>query len=199
MKFRVKSELTYQVLQPSTLILSIHALRTPGQTVLEEVLQVEPYIRVEEIASPANTNRFTRLEVTEPSPTFTLSYQATVDTQYQVIDHHEKLEPVPVVQLEGDVIPLLFPSRYCQSDKLQRLAYKKFGHIENVYLKVLAIADWIFENIDYLSGSTDAGTSAFDTRHAARRGVPGLRPPGHRAVPGALDSRALLHRLCLSS
>lgn len=162
MKFRVNSELNYQVLQPSTLILGIHALRTPGQTVLEEVLQVEPYIRVEEITSLANTNRFTRLEVTEPL-TFTLSYQATVDTSYKEIDHHEKQGAVPVVQLDADVIPFLFPSRYCQSDKLQRLAYNKFGKIENVYLKVLAITDWIYENVEYLSGSSNAQTSAFDT------------------------------------
>ena len=28
---------------------------------------------------------------------------------------------------------------------------------------MVAIADWIFENIDYISGATDAETSAFDT------------------------------------
>ncbi|CAN5898911.1 transglutaminase family protein [soil metagenome] len=162
MKFQVHSELTYEVQQPSTLILSIQALRTPGQTVLEENLEVEPYIRVEEISSATSTHRFTRMEVTEPL-TFTLSYRATVDVHYQEIDHDEKLGPVPVVQLDADVIPFLFPSRYCQSDKLQRLAYNKFGQIGNPYLQVLAITDWIYDNVEYLSGSSNSQTSAFDT------------------------------------
>ena len=61
--------------------------------------------------------------------------------------------------LDADIIPYIFPSRYCQSDKLQRLATKEFGGIENTYLKVLAINEWIYNNVEYLSGSTDSGTS----------------------------------------
>ncbi len=80
-----------------------------------------------------------------------------------MLDEHEEVGNVPVIQMDGDTIPFLFPSRYCQSDKLQRLAFKEFGHIENVYAKVLAITDWIFNNIEYVSGSTDSHTSAFDT------------------------------------
>ena len=60
-------------------------------------------------------------------------------------------------------ITYLFPSRYCQSDRLGRLAIKMFGGISHPYDQVVAIADWIFNNIDYLSGATDAETSAFET------------------------------------
>lgn len=162
MKFQVHSEIEYQVQQPSTLILNIHALRTSTQTVLEESLIVEPYIRVEEFSSGQNTNRFVRLEITEEM-TFKISYKATVDTFTTIIDQDQGAEATPVVQLDGEVIPFLFPSRYCQSDKLQRLAYSKFGKIENAYAKVLAITDWIYENVEYLSGSTNSQTSAYDT------------------------------------
>jgi transglutaminase-like putative cysteine protease len=161
MKFRVSSVLQYEVRSPTTLLLSIHALRTPTQAVIEESFTTEPYIKMEELTSANGENRFVRLEVSE-NTTFAISYQATVDTQYQVIEQ-DQLEAVPVVQLDGAVIPFLFPSRYCQSDKLYRLAYSKFGDIPNSYLKVVAITDWIYENVEYLSGSTSSQTSACDT------------------------------------
>ncbi len=161
MKFQVSSSLTYEVRSASTLILSIHALRTPTQAVLEEVFTTEPYLKMEELTSVSGQNRFVRLEVNEPM-NLTVSYKATVDTEFELIGQ-DQLEAVPVVQLDGEVIPFLFPSRYCQSDKLYRLAQSKFGHIEDVYSRVVAITDWIYRNVEYLSGSTTAQTSAYDT------------------------------------
>jgi transglutaminase-like putative cysteine protease len=161
MKFRVSSLLEYEVRSPTTLILSIHALRTPTQAVLEEAFTTEPSVKMEELTPAHGENRFVRLEVNEQT-NLTISYQATVDTRYQVIEQ-DQLEAVPVVELDGAVIPFLFPSRYCQSDKLYRLAYSKFGDIPNSYLQVVAITDWIYENVEYLSGSTSSQTSAYDT------------------------------------
>lgn len=161
MKFRVSSVLQYEVRSPTTLILSIHALRTPTQAVLEETFTTEPSVKMEELTSANGENRFMRLEVNEQT-NLAISYQATVDTRYQVIGQ-DQLEAVPVVELDGSVIPFLFPSRYCQSDKLYRLAYSKFGDIQNSYLQVVAISDWIYENVEYLSGSTSSQTSAYDT------------------------------------
>jgi transglutaminase-like putative cysteine protease len=161
MKFRVSSLLEYEILCPTTLILSIHALRTPTQAVLEETFTTEPPVNAEELTSASGENRFVRLEVSENTP-LTISYQATVDTRYKVIEQAQ-LEAVPVVQLDGTVLPFLFPSRYCQSDKLYRLANHKFGDIQNTYSQVMAITDWIYENVEYLSGSTSSQTSAYDT------------------------------------
>jgi transglutaminase-like putative cysteine protease len=161
MKFQVSSELAYKVQFPSTLLLNIHALRTPMQTVLEEAFQIEPYIRTEELVSANNENRFVRLE-TGDAKEIKITYKALVDTHYTIIDAH-KLEGVPVISLDSSILPFLFPSRYCQSDKLSRLAYDKFGNIGNAFAKVEAIAEWIYRNVEYLSGSTNSQTSAYDT------------------------------------
>lgn len=161
MKFRVSSELAYSVNSPSTLLVNIHALRLPGQTIIEETFNIDPYIRIEELTSADYESRFIRLEV-EQGIQLKISYQAIVDSSYKVIERSQ-MDEVPLMQLDGQVIPFLFPSRYCQSDKLGRLAYKKFGHISNAYEKVLAIVDWIYENIEYVSGSTNSQTSAYDT------------------------------------
>jgi transglutaminase-like putative cysteine protease len=161
MKFQVSSELAYQVYYPSTLLINIHALRLPGQTIIEETFTIDPYIRVEELISAEYENRFIRLEAEEGTH-IRVSYTAVVDTMYKEVERAQ-LEAVPVGQLDGNVLPYLFPSRYCQSDKLGRMAYKKFGHIGNVYEKVMAIIDWIYENIEYAGGTTNSQTSAYDT------------------------------------
>jgi len=161
MKFKVSSQLEYQLLSDSTLILNIHALRTQHQTVLEEVFLMEPYVKSEELISAHGENRFIRLEISEPC-NLKINYAATIDTAVKVIDY-EELEDVPVSQLDTYILSHLYPSRYCQSDKLYRLAQNKFGNIDNAYLKVIALTEWIHRNVEYLSGSTNSQTSAYDT------------------------------------
>ena len=162
MKFKVFSELEYQVKMPSSFIFNIQLSRTSSQVVIEEFITIDPYYQMEEFTSQDGRTRFTRLQVKEKG-TFKISYSAIVDSHYKIIDESQEMNNVPVAKLDADVIPYIFPSRYCQSDKLQKLANKEFGKIENTYIKVLAINDWIFNNVEYLSGSTDSGTSALDT------------------------------------
>ena len=162
MKFNIQSEIIYDVVSPTTFIFNIHALRTNSQQIISESLVLNPQIQVEEFSYNSDSGRFLRLKAIGNS-TFTISYNATVYCNYTVFDQRQEFQTVPVVDLDGEIIPFLFPSRYCQSDKLQKLAYKEFGSIENIYSKVLAITDWIYNNVEYVSGSTNSQTSALDT------------------------------------
>src|SRR5438093_1259552 len=161
MKFEVNAELKYTVQKPSTLILNIHALRTPNQTVLEEVFTVEPYMKFEELVSAHGENRFIRLEIVKRGD-IRILYKATVDNSFKIREYKNHLL-APVAQLNPFVFPYLYPSRYCQSDKLYRFANNKFGLIKNPYSKVIALTNWIHKNVEYLSGSTNSQTSAYDT------------------------------------
>jgi transglutaminase-like putative cysteine protease len=161
MKLEINSELKYKVLSPSTLVLNIHALRSQKQTVLEESLLIEPYVKVEELASEHSENRLIRMDILKEEE-ISISYRAIVDNFYKVTDLSNEA-PVSVARLDPSVFPYLYPSRYCQSDKLFRFANNKFGGIKNNYLKVLALTDWIYNHVQYLSGSTNSQTSAYDT------------------------------------
>jgi len=161
MLFHVSCELEYTARIPSTLILNVHAQRNGSQTVVEEQFAVEPPVPIQEFAPDGNGNRFTRLE-TGQHQTLAVTYRASIDCDYQTYAAR-KVEATPVAQLDSAAIPYLFPSRYCQSDRLGRLAWDLFGQIENPHEKVVAIADWIFDNVEYLRGTTDSVTSAFDT------------------------------------
>jgi transglutaminase-like putative cysteine protease len=161
MKFNVFTEMEYTVRSASTLILNISALRTPHQTVISEEFNINPYLKTEELLSVSGENRLIRFEVTEPC-NVKVTYKATVDNSYKIVNY-EGIYDESATLLDQTVLPYLYPSRYCQSDKLYRLAHNLFGHIVNPFTKVIALTDWIHRNVQYLSGSTNAQTSAFDT------------------------------------
>jgi len=162
MKFNVYSELAYEVFSPTTFIFNIQAARLPNQEIIEEELFINPAIEFEEFSLTNNEARFVRLTVNQ-GINFTITYKATIDLQYTIIDELNLLASVPIAAINYDVIPYLFPGRHCQSDKLRKLAMKEFGYLPNEYAKVIAITEWIFNTTDYISGATDSGTSAIDT------------------------------------
>lgn len=161
MRFNVSSKLTYDVKESSTIILNIHAMRSSKQTVLQESFNIEPYFKSEELLPVQGENRYVRFEIPEPT-IVNIEYNALVDTSVKKTAGI-LLNDVPVMQLHPSVLPYLSPSRYCQSDKLYRFANSRFGKIESAFEKVLALTRWIYDNVEYLSGSTNSETSAYDT------------------------------------
>ncbi len=162
MIFEIFSELQYEVYLPTTFIFSVQAVRSDKQVILEETLTTDPQLMVEEITGPEGESRFIRLKV-DANNHFGIRYQARVDIDYNTIHQRRLVHTVPVNKLDEDEMHYLFPSRYCQSDKLQKLAFKEFGNIETAFGKVAAITEWIYNNVEYTSGTTNSSTSAYDT------------------------------------
>jgi transglutaminase-like putative cysteine protease len=160
MIFDVTAELDYTVGFRSAMILSVHAQSNAAQAILEETFTIEPRVDCREFADDAG-NRFVRLE-TGANKQLSLRYRAKVDCDFEVRTA-SRIATTPVASLEDAALPFLFPSRYCQSDRLGRLAWDLFGKLEKPHDKVVAIADWIYANVEYLRGTTDSGTSAYDT------------------------------------
>ena len=195
MLFHVASHLEYAAKFPSTLILNIHAQRSASQVILEEQFSVEPRVKIAEFTAEGTGNRFLRLE-TGRHKKLTVGYSASVECDFQTY-RAGAVEPTPIADLSAASIPYLFPSRYCQSDRLSRLAWDLFGKIENPHEKVVAISDWIHENVEYLRGSTTSVTSAYDTVTQRTGRLPGLFTPGDRALSRVEHPGALLLGLCL--
>ncbi|MFD0795356.1 transglutaminase family protein [Mucilaginibacter litoreus] len=161
MKFKVSAELGYDVRSSSTIVLNIHALRTAHQTILSESLTISPAIDAEELTNITTENRFVRLDIPEPG-NYNIRYEAVVDNCFEVRSYAEYSE-TPLGSIDAGVFVYLNPSRYCQSDKLYRLAENTFGKIKGNYNKVVAITRWIHQNVEYLSGFSNSETSAYDT------------------------------------
>jgi transglutaminase-like putative cysteine protease len=167
MRFSVGSELTYSAVRDTTLILGIEAQRIAGQRIVREQFTVTPNMPSEAQEIAETRNRYRRL-LLKPGR-YVIRYEAEVET-LPVIQMPENVSEVPVGELPLDVMSLLFPSRYCESDQLGRFAWRRFGDGPAGYAKVDAICDWIHDNVDYLEGSSHGGTSAHDT-FTTRAGV----------------------------
>lgn len=146
--------------QPCDLILNLHAARTHNQSVVKESLHIDPPLPSDYLVDSALGNRYTRLQAF-PGP-LSVRYEATVD-----IDHYfaspDVLGELPIARLPMHVLPFIYPSRYCQSDRLRKLATREFGHLRQGYRRAQAIQDWVLAHTTFTAMSSNSSTSALDT------------------------------------
>ena len=162
-RLKLSIGLNYEIAnQASDFIFNIHAAQTTHQRIVAETLHITPpLIPVAYVyPDPANGTRYMRLKA--GPGLMSLQYTATVD-----IDHHVEspacINEIPVSQLPPSVLAYVYPSRYCQSDRLRRFAAREFGHLRQGYWRVQAIQEWVRQRTTFLSGSSNDSTSAVDT------------------------------------
>jgi transglutaminase-like putative cysteine protease len=153
--------LSYEITQPGCdFIFNIHAAQTQHQTVVWENLHISQPVLPSMYTDAVSHNRYLRLKAL--AGPLTVRYEATVDLAHHVAQPLEVAE-VPVAQLPGSVLPYLYPSRYCESDRLHRLAVKEFGHLPQGYSRVQAICTWVTRRVTFRSNSSTGNTTALDT------------------------------------
>ena len=160
MKFEVCAKINYEAIAPSTLILNIQPFEAEGQFVADEQFNLSPDLKMTEFIAVSGEKRFKVIEIPEAG-SVSIDYKAVVENTVRVIPG-DQLDDILISTMPVSVLPYLNPSRYCQSDKLYRFAFNKFGNIENAFQKVMAIRDWIYKNVEY-GGYTTPQTSAYDT------------------------------------
>ncbi|HEX8465499.1 MAG TPA: transglutaminase family protein [Abditibacterium sp.] len=104
-----------------------------------------------------------------PSGRFSFEFSSQIETQDNQNLPNDAVEHAPS-DIPAECIIYTVPSRYCQSDRLQRLAQSEFGQMTPGGGRVNTIAAWIRQRVEYQYGTTDAMTSAYDTA-AQRVGV----------------------------
>lgn len=159
LKFSI--ELAYQVADAGCdFVFNIHAAQTRQQVVVYETLGISQVLQPDIHTDAVSHNRYLRFH-TVPGP-LTVNYAATVDVHH-FRESPDNLSEIGVLQLPGQVLPYLYPSRYCQSDRLHRLAVKEFGHLRQGYSRVQAIRDWVNQRVTFTSNSSTGYTTAVDT------------------------------------
>ena len=155
----VASDLLYQVDAPTSFLFQIAVAKNPHQRIEDESITVEPNIPLEACKTGPLGNRLHRLRA-EPGP-LTVRYRASV-TLDQKRTPRETLEETPHAALPAEVLPFLNPSRYCESDKLLKMAFDQFGQVPPGHGRVAHLVDWVHERLDYTPGSTGPSTTACD-------------------------------------
>ena len=167
MRFTLGCELGYQTNDNATMILNIEAMGSPQQKIVAESFSINPFILADTHDATESSNRYRRMVA--PPGSYTVRYEAQVDLMPRY-DDPAGIAEVPISALPLEVLPYLYPSRYCQSDRLARFVNREFGQLPRGHGRVTAMCNWIYTQVDYLSGSSDSATSAYDT-FSLRAGV----------------------------
>jgi transglutaminase-like putative cysteine protease len=141
-------------------IFNVHAAHTACQTVTAETLTLSQPIEPRLHTDPVTGNRYLRVRA-QPGPLH-LSYAATIDVAHRRADPAGIAE-VPIQRLPPAVLGYIYPSRYCQSDRLVRLAINAFGSLPQGYRRVQAIRDWVLRQVSFTANTSTSNTSAVDT------------------------------------
>lgn len=159
-RFDLSITLDYNVLSPTDFVFVIQPTNTPYQRVTWESLAIEPDLPVDEEIHGHPANRHLRLH-SEPGA-LRVKYDAIVD-----LVHHfalpADLRETPIAELPASVLQYIYPSRYCQSDRLMDVARSEFGSMQPGYQRVEAIRQWVQSRTRFQVGSSHPGTSALDT------------------------------------
>lgn len=165
MPLHVDVHLSYGVIAPTDILAQVRVAATVEQRLISEVLDVPGTLHHADVIADDNIGVRTWVRV---SDTLDFRYACTVEIERADIDI-AALPAVPPHLLPGEAVRYLMPSRYCPSDQFQSYVGAEFSSLQGG-ARVAAMRDWIVDKIQYVSGSSDARTTALDT-FVQRRGV----------------------------
>lgn len=165
MRLKIEADLQYRMSEPVDVLLAIEAAQLVDQKLISDRLTVDGVGPLRPIDGEDGIGRRTWMEA---SGDVHARYEAMVDIERRPLSI-EALPITPRRDLPPEVIPYLWPSRYCEADLFEAFVEREFPG-ENHGSKILAMSRWIHQHVDYRIGSSDASTSAVGV-FVSRRGV----------------------------
>ena len=165
MRLSIQVELDYYFAQAADVLLAVEVAQLPDQRLVDDLLTVDGVGPLRPVAGGDGIGRRTWMRAEGP---FHAAYRATVDVERPVLPI-DGLPAAALPDLPAELVPYLWPSRYCEADRFESFVEREFDGLDGG-AKVLAMADWIHRRLDYTPGSSDSTTTAVDT-FVARRGV----------------------------
>ena len=141
-------------------IFNLQAAYTPRQTVVQERLSFNQGLSANISTDAPTQSRFIAVHALQGQ--LSVQYSAVVDlTHFKAAPN--KLSEISPQSLPGHVLPYLYPSRYCQSDRLLAFASQQFGSLMMGYSRAQAIRDWVYNHVRFQGNTSNSNTSALDT------------------------------------
>ncbi|WP_293680366.1 transglutaminase family protein [uncultured Phenylobacterium sp.] len=158
MRFSIETRLLYRFQEPCEVLLLVEPASTDTQTVIHERLTAPAGCRLARFEDPLSGER---RAVFDAAGDVEIGYAAEVELA--AVDHDFSGRPAGRVRdLPASVLEHLRPSRYCPSDRLERLVRREFGHLEGGE-KAGAIMDFVGRNLTYEAGVSTCASGALDT------------------------------------
>ena len=160
MLLSVRAAAAYELPAETFILLMVEPpLEGPGHRVLDERLVTTP-TSYSDLRKDLYGNPQRRLLA--PAGTFSFEFTATIEADPNHPVPPDAVEHAPR-DIPAEIMAYTLPSRYCQSDKLAKMAIDEFGRLDPGGGRVLGIAEWVRRHVEYRYGTTDSETSAFDT------------------------------------
>ncbi len=160
MKFNLGCDLAYQVADDTTFIFNVEVARLPRHRDLEDQVVCIPDVPSQSYTAPGLDNRY--LRILASAGDISLRYTAKVDLDVLRADP-KTIDEVPIQDVPLAILPYLLPSRFVPSDRLAAFAAAEFGDLPKGHSRVSAMCSWIYDNIEYQRGSSDAETIATES------------------------------------
>jgi transglutaminase-like putative cysteine protease len=159
MRLGIEAILDYDFNEPTEVLLALEAANLRDQQVIEQSLIINNAGPLTNLIGGSAVGR--RTWTLSGTGRMLATYKATVEVNRTLADI-SKLNKSPLPSLPEDVLPFIWPSRYCEADRFVSFVCGHFPDLEGGAL-VQALVDWVYENLQYVSGSSDGTTSAADT------------------------------------
>lgn len=166
MRVAIEAILDYDFAEPTDVLLAVEAAALPDQRIVSQshIINNAGPLTNKVGGSGVGRRTWTRTGTGRMLST----YCATVDVERPMIDL-ASLNKSPLPSLPEEVLPFIWPSRYCEADRFVSFVCGHFPDLEGGAL-VAALRDWVHDNLIYVPGSSDGATTAADT-FVAQQGV----------------------------
>jgi transglutaminase-like putative cysteine protease len=160
---RVGCRFVFETSQPVPIVLVVRPRPENHQVILQERLTFRGEDGAEEF--PDAQGNINQRWVLPPGQT-TIVHDALVRVSSLPDNFNQKTYYVPVENIPSAVLRYTLPSRYCDSDKMLSFSANQFGSIINGLDRVIAICNWVHQNIRYVtcSGRPDLSASEIMAR-----------------------------------
>lgn len=166
MLLEIDVHLVYTLSEPTDLLLQIEVPDLADQQLESTDLQTSPSTHFAHVAAEEGLG--SRIWIRAETGEFHCDYTSRVDIDRPALDISALSQVAPHL-LPGDTVRYLMPSRFCPSDQFQAFVAAEFSELAGG-ARIAAMRDWIHGAFSYVSGSSNAQTTALDT-FVQRRGV----------------------------
>ncbi|WP_108787099.1 transglutaminase domain-containing protein [Erythrobacter sp. Alg231-14] len=155
MTIQISSQFAFSFERPTSALLQFEVAQTPDQSDIQSETRI------------TDTEKFSRVAADDGvGERIWLRGAGRIEVQYsaQVSPKRQHLEltdcrAIEPHDLPGDAVKYLLDSRYCRADDFQGLVASEFAGTHGG-ARIEAIRRWIFDNFEYVPGSSDASTNA---------------------------------------
>jgi transglutaminase-like putative cysteine protease len=143
---------------PIVAMLYVHPCRR-GDLVTPETVTLEPDVPIH-----TYTDSFGNIcgRVLAPAGTVRFLLDARIRDSGLPDPEAPEAEQFPIEDLPDETLRFLLPSRYCEVDKLNDIAWKLFGATSSGWARAQAICDWVHNHITFGYHFADSQKSALE-------------------------------------